>query len=120
VRGDAARWISHLRKADAGKGLAKAQNLLKAGKHDDAYAAFDAVREDHRSTLRAVYGMALCKMRAGKPDEAAAIAADLLALLRTRVSVREERRDLDEALGLREQAKDGKKGKDGGKKKPVG
>lgn len=90
--------IERLRRAEVREALARAHKSLAAGRLDEAYAAYDAVREDRPNVLRALYGMALCRRKAGRPDEAAALAADLLAQLRVRGSIREERADLDAAL----------------------
>lgn len=91
-------WVRYLRRDDARDGLAKAHELFDAGRFEEAYLAFDAVRQAHPGSLRAVYGMALCKRKAGDAEAAVAVAADCLALLRTRRSLHGQMDELDDAL----------------------
>lgn len=76
-----------------------ALKLFEKGDYDKAFEAFEKAHEKFPYSMRALYFMALCKKRLGKPDESVRILAKVAAILKNRRDVRESAAEIKDDIG---------------------
>lgn len=92
--------MAYERKAEHLKMLQDARKLFDAGSYEDAYAAFKKRFDERPVSVRAIYYMALCKMKMKRPDEVLKLTASLMEIIKNRHELRDSRREVFDELGL--------------------
>ena len=106
--------LAHDKRAERLKMLQDARELFDAGKYEHAYAAFKKRLDERPLSVRAMYYMALCKMKLNRPDEALKLIASMVEIIKGRRDMRDSKEEVFDELGL--DSKGNKKKDDGGKK----
>lgn len=94
------RMIRFYNAREVRSALVKAGKDLAAGRKTAAYERYAATYQEHPGSFRALYGMAVSQRQDGNLQEAVKLAANLLKRMRVRSGSKEEREELNEALGL--------------------